>query len=63
MTACLPKDNLRWPTIAEGVEIVSSQMTRLGQMRQLQFMRETQGEAFAQRVKDRVVAAGEVRKK
>jgi len=56
-------DNQRWPTMAEAVEIVSTQMTRLGQVRQLQFMRETQGEKFAQQVKDRVVAAGEVRKR
>lgn len=63
MTDCLPKDNQRWPTMAESVEIVSSQMTRLGQMRQLQFMRETQGEAFAQQVKAKVVQAGKARTK
>lgn len=63
MSDCLPKDNQRWPTMAESVEIVSSQLTRLGQMRQLQFMRETQGDKFADQVKAKVVAAGGVRKK
>ena len=56
-------DNQRWPTMAEAVEIVSAQMTRLGQYRQLQFMRETQGDKFADQVKAKVIAAGGVRKK
>ena len=47
----------------EAIEIITNCIDRREQIRQLSFMRETQGEAFAQRVKDRVVAAGEVRKK
>lgn len=57
------ENNPRLPTMAEAVEIVSNQMTRISQLRQLQFMRETQGEKFAEQVKAKVVAAGGVRKK
>lgn len=59
----LNRPGSRLPTMKEAVEIVSSQMTRLGQVRQLLFMRETQGEKFAEQVKAKVVAAGGVRKK
>ena len=51
------------PTMAQAVEIISMQLTLGEQIRQLQFMRETQGDAFAQQVKAKVVAAGKARVK
>lgn len=56
-------DKQRLPTMSEAVDIVAQQMTLNGQVRQLRFMRETQGEAFANQVKAKVVAAGGARKK
>ncbi len=47
----------------EAIEIVTNCIDRREQMRQLSFMRETQGEDFAQQVHDKVKAAGGVKKK
>lgn len=51
------------PTMAQAVEIISMQLTLGEQIRQLQFMREMQGDTFAQQVKAKVVAAGKARTK
>jgi hypothetical protein len=53
----------RAPTMAQAVEIVTNCIDRREQGRQLSFMRETQGEEFAQQVNDKVKAAGGVKKK
>lgn len=47
----------------EAVKIVSDLMLRQSQIDQLRFMRDTQGQAFADQVKAKVVEAGQVRKK
>lgn len=52
----------RYPSMDEAVSIVSSQLTKSGQIAQLRFMRSTQGNDFAQQVKAKVVAAGKVRR-
>ena len=49
--------------MAQAVDIISMQLTLGEQIRQLQFMRETQGDAFAQQVKAKVVQAGKARVK
>ena len=49
--------------MAQAVEIVGMQLSRSEQANQLRCMRETQGEAFAQQVKAKVVAAGKARVK
>ena len=54
---------VKGPTMAQAVEIISMQLTLGEQIRQLQFMRETQGDAFAQQVKAKVVQAGKARAK
>lgn len=46
----------------EAVEIIMSSFDLREQIRQLSFMRETQGEEFAQQVHDKVKAAGGVKK-
>ena len=51
------------PTMAQAVEIIGMQLSLGEQIRQLRFMRETQGDAFAQQVKAKVVAAGKARTK
>ena len=51
------------PTIAQAVEIIGMQLSRSEQANQLRYMRETPGEAFAQQVKAKVVAAGKARVK
>jgi len=53
----------RLPTLKEAIEIVTNCIDRREQGRQLSFMRETQGEEFAQQVHDKVKAAGGVKKK
>ena len=53
----------RLPTMEQAVDIVSQQITRSGQAAQLRFMRETQGDKFAQQVKAKVIAEGKARKK
>lgn len=53
----------RLPTMDQAVDIVSQQMTKSGQASQLRFMRETRGDAFAQQVKTKVIAAGKAVKK
>mgnify|MGYP000985954583 CR=1 FL=1 len=53
----------RLPTMEQAVDIVSQQITKSGQAAQLRFMRETQGDAFAQRVKEKVVANKKAAKK
>lgn len=47
----------------EAIEIITNCIDRREQGRQLSFMRETQGEAFAQQVGAKVKAAGGVKKK
>ena len=47
----------------EAVEIITNCIDRREQMRQLSFMRETQGVEFAQQVHDKVKAAGGVKRK
>ena len=49
--------------MARAVEINGMQLSRSEQANQLRYMRETQGEAFAQQVKAKVVAAGKARAK
>lgn len=51
------------PTMAQAVEIIGMQLSLSEQANQLRHMRETQGEAFAQQVKAKVVAAGKARVK
>ena len=47
----------------EAIEIITNCIDRREQIRQLSFMRETQGEEFAQQVGAKVKAAGGVKKK
>lgn len=47
----------------EAIEIITNCIDRREQMRQLSFMRETQGQEFAQQVHDKVKAGGGVKKK
>lgn len=54
---------VKGPTMAQAVDIISMQLTLGEQIRQLQFMREMQGDTFAQQVKAKVVAAGKARTK
>ena len=51
------------PTMAQAVEIIGMQLSRSEQANQLRYMRETHGDAFAQQVKAKVVAAGKARTK
>lgn len=51
------------PTMAQAVEIIGMQLSRSEQANQLRYMRETQGDEFAQQVKAKVVAAGKARGK
>jgi len=51
----------RLPTMAEAVEIVGQQITLAGKLAQLRFMRETQGDDFAQQVKVKAAAAGKLK--
>lgn len=62
---CLPMINhtSRLPTMKEAIEIITNCIDRREQMRQLTFMRETQGREFAQQVHDKVKAGGGVKKK
>lgn len=53
----------RYPTMERAVAIVQQQITKSGKAAQLRFMRDTQGEAFAQRVKEKVIALGKADKK
>lgn len=53
----------RLPTMKEAIDIVTMQISRREQMRQLSYMRETQGQEFAQQVHDKVKAAGGVKRK
>ena len=46
----------------EAVEIITMQLTRREQQRQLRFMAETQGREFASKVHDKVKAAGGLKK-
>lgn len=52
----------RLPTLAEAVDIITLQSSRREQMRQLQFMAQTQGRPFAEQVLAKVKGAGGVRK-
>lgn len=51
------------PTMAQAVEIIGMQLTLGEQIRQLRFMADNQGDAFAQQVKAKVVQAGKARTK
>lgn len=57
------KHKTRLPTMKEAVEIITNCIDRREQMRQLQFMEQTQGRKFAESVLDKVKAAGGVKKK
>lgn len=59
----MSKHTSRLPTMKEAIELITNCIDRREQMRQLSFMRETQGEDFAQQVHDKVKAAGGVKKK
>ena len=48
----------RLPTMKEAVDILGLATSRLAQDLQLSFVRETQGEEFAQQVRARAIAAG-----
>ena len=52
----------RLPSMKEAVEIIAMQSSRREQMRQLQFMEQTQGRKFAEDVLAKVRSAGGVRK-
>lgn len=52
----------RLPSMKEAVEIITMQISRREQMRQLQFMEQTQGRKFAEDVLAKVRSAGGVRK-
>ena len=52
-----------YPTFDQAVDIVSQQILKSSQVAQLRYMRETQGDAFAQQVKAKVIAAGKAAKK
>lgn len=54
---------VRNPTLEEAVAIIGQQLTRSSQAAQLRFMRDNQGDEFAQRVKANVIAAGKARKR
>ena len=54
---------VKGPTMAQAVDIIGMQLTLGEQIRQLRYMRETQGDAFAQQVKAKVVQAGKARTK
>lgn len=47
----------------EAVEIVASQISRCAQIRQLQFIEQTQGKEFADKVMAKVKANGGVKKR
>ena len=47
----------------ESIELITNCIDRREQMRQLAFMRDTQGQDFAKQVHDKVKAAGGVKKK
>lgn len=47
----------------EAVEIIAMQISRIEQMRQLQFMEQTQGREFAEKVLAKVKANGGVKKR
>ena len=47
----------------EAIHIITLQLTRSEQQRQLRFMAETQGREFASKVHDKVKAAGGLRTK
>lgn len=51
------------PTLAQAIEIITMQLTRAEQGRQLAFMAENQGREFAEMVRAKVKAAGGVRAK
>lgn len=51
------------PTMAQAVDIITMQISRREQGRQLAFMAETQGQEFAQTVHDKVKSAGGLKKK
>lgn len=53
----------RLPSVAEAIEIIGKQLSKSEQANQLRFMAETQGRAFAEQVKAKVVAARMVAKK
>jgi hypothetical protein len=53
----------RLPTMTESVEIITNCIDRREQGRQLSFMRQTQGDEFAEKVYAKVKAAGGVKKK
>ena len=48
--------------MAEAVEIISNCYDRREQIRQLQYMEETQGRTFAEQVRDKVKAARRIKK-
>lgn len=52
----------RNPTFKEAVEIITNCSSRREQIRQLQFMEQTQGREFAEKVLAKVKAAGAVKK-
>lgn len=52
----------RLPSMKEAVEIITMQISRREQMRQLQFMEQTQGRKFAEDVLAKVRASGGVKK-
>lgn len=52
----------RLPTMKEAVEIISMQISRREQIRQLQFIEQTQGREFAEQVKGKVRSTGGFRK-
>lgn len=54
--------NQRLPTMKEAIEIISMQISRSEQIRQLQFIEQTQGREFAENVKEKVRAAGGFKK-
>jgi len=52
----------RLPTMEEAVDIIAMQISRREQQRQLNYMKQTQGEEFAQKVHDKAKAQGKLRK-
>jgi hypothetical protein len=52
----------RNPTMTEAIHIISMQLSRNEQNRQLRFMADTQGQEFARQVHDRVKEAGGLKK-
>lgn len=64
--ACLAKGNhirTKLPTMAQAIDIITMQIDRREQGRQLAYMAETQGKDFAQTVHDKVKAAGGLKNK